>query len=578
MASTAPYPASLDNARHREDPLVRELVLQVARLPGGPAEYNRLLMTLDGLQRAPELLYLPDSRLAEAIRAWPAELRSFFAPAPLPEWVDPEKLKRAARIWEENSVSLLFVLFAASLPACYLLHRGISALYRTGKLAKRQYLAQRLYETGLMVDSVLDTDGLRIIEDEAEGRENLLVEALRKAGLENDWEWNPGRHAFVRRDGAPGGMEDGVRARLSEAARTLGRSTTGRRYVWGRGFLAARKVRFLHGYMRHMLMHPDPSTGVPEWDVRTLGVPVNQEDQAYTLLTFGLVMVRSLEKLGLRLSPEDREAFLHRWRLIGHLMGIEDGLMTDRWDEATALFEIIQAREAGRCPEGEVLTTTLVEFLEHLIPARWNLSRQLPVQFVGHFLGDKAGMLLSPELERRRVSLAGRLGFGVVRVAIRVYYVVRRFWFRVLPGIPSAVTREMHVLAEELIESCWSAFERNPFYVPRELTVWQRDPDATEAFVRRMRGWQVRMFDTILLSVALWILAGLLLFAAVVLAVFQAWMPAALSALGGLASAWGYGAVGHWWVEAVRSRRPVPPDSAGPPSVGPARRTVPRKP
>lgn len=546
--------------------MVRDLVLEVSRQAGGAAAYNRLLMALDWLQRAPELLYRPDSRLSETLREWSPGLREFFAPMPLPEWVDPAKLQRAARIWQGNSVSLLFVLFAASLPACYLLHRGIPALYRTGKLAKREYLAQRLYETGLMVDAVLDEEGLQIVEDHADGHEQVMVTALRQAGLEDAWRWAPDRGAFVRRDGAPGAMDEAARQRLGAVTRTLVRLTTGRQFLWGRGFLAARKVRFLHGYVRHMLMHPDPASGVPPWDEEALGLPVNQEDQAYTLLTFGYVMVEALGRLGLRLSLEDREAFLHRWRVVGHVMGVEDGLMTDRWDQAVALYQTIQAREAGRSPEGQALTSTLVGFLENVIPNRLNLSRQLPVQFVGYFLGPQAGLLLAPELEARRGELPGRLVFLLTRVAVRFYYLARSFWFRVVPGMPSAVSRELHVLAEELIESCWSGFERNPFYLPRDLTTWHRDPAASGDFVRRIRGWQVRLFDTILLSVVLWVLAGLLFLASVVLAVFGLWAPAALTGLGGLLSAWGYGVVGQWWVAAIRSQRPVPPDSkASPP-------------
>lgn len=47
------------------------------------------------------------------------------------------------------------------------------------------------------------------------------------------------------------------------------------------------------------------------WKVGEDGLPCNQEELAYTLLTFGYVFLRSMRKLGLGLSQADEEAFLH---------------------------------------------------------------------------------------------------------------------------------------------------------------------------------------------------------------------------------------------------------------------------
>ena len=129
----------------------------------------------------------------------PQKFTSYLDPAPIPDWVDEAKLARASELWEENMLAIIGVLYAASLPSCYLIAKGIPTLYATGKLGQHRYIYQRIYETGLMLDGVMERDGLRIITD----------------------------------------------VRPSSAPPTPGQPPPGKpqRYVWGRGFLAARKVR-----------------------------------------------------------------------------------------------------------------------------------------------------------------------------------------------------------------------------------------------------------------------------------------------------------------------------------------------
>jgi len=52
--------------------------------------------------------------------------------------------------------------------------------------------------------------------------------------------------------------------------------------------------------------------------------PISQLDMVLTqfgFMGFGLLVP---EKLGLSVSPEEQEGFIHFWRTVGHLLGIED--------------------------------------------------------------------------------------------------------------------------------------------------------------------------------------------------------------------------------------------------------------
>ena len=82
------------------------------------------------------------------------------------------------------------------------------------------------------------------------------------------------------------------------------------------------------------------------WDT-ALGTPINQEDLAFVLLTFAYLIPKGMETWGRKVPRDQKEAFLHLWRVVGHVMGVREDLMTDNLDEAAALYEQILARNAG---------------------------------------------------------------------------------------------------------------------------------------------------------------------------------------------------------------------------------------
>ena len=99
--------------------------------------------------------------------------------------------------------------------------------------------------------------------------------------------------------------------------------------------------------MRYMLTHPngaaaytaaheDPATiaeslaqPTTPWKTDTWGQPVNQEDLAYTLLTFAYLIPYGLERWGCRWTLAEKEAFLHLWKTAGYLLGVHPTLLTD---------------------------------------------------------------------------------------------------------------------------------------------------------------------------------------------------------------------------------------------------------
>ncbi len=520
--------ANLTRLRAIGDPPVDELVAHVLApdRPGGSErlQYNFMLDLADRILAAPSLRFVPDSHLNEALERLPAELRAYFSPAPAPPWVDADKLALGARLWQENMLAMLGVLYAYSLPACYLIGRGIPALYQTAKLREPRYLSQRIYETGLMLDAVMGPGGLRVVED-------LAPET---------------------------GSAD--------------------RYLWGRGYVTAKKVRFLHASMRYMLTHSgyrprETPTGdttdtlvesfsrqAPAWDAAKLGAPVNQEDLAYTLLTFGYALPKGLAHWGCVISDEQRDAFLHLWKVVGHVMGIQDELLTDDWDEARRLMDAIASRQALHSEDGVALTEALLGFLGDYMPHFLGLSQRTAALMMIDQLGlEDAKKILRPELVRAATRADRRAIYATARLVIKLFYKLRFVVMRRMPVVSGVFSELLDGSGHELLESWRGAYVRRPFYVPADATTWQAEHGATAAFVEALKAWRRQLFDALGVSIALLFLAVFALAALV-----PAWLLGTHASLWGTAivcAASGLGALAmmKWRLPAIFARRPTLP-------------------
>jgi hypothetical protein len=218
----------------------------------------------------------------------------------------------------------------------------------------------------------------------------------------------------------------------------------------GRGRLTIQKVRLMHAAIRRL------APLAAEWKSE-YGLPVNQEDLAGTLMSFSWIALDGLAKLGVELSDDDREAYIHSWNVTGHLLGIEDQLLPDSAAEAKALADAIAAHEFGPSPEGQQLAASLIQMLTHILPG--NVFDRVPQLLTSYFLGEKS----SAWLGLQPAPLAG-LASAPLRIAGTVF--------------GDAVTDSMAIrtLAEQvgklLIEAivlCERGGNRPGFQIPAEL-------------------------------------------------------------------------------------------------------------
>jgi hypothetical protein len=193
----------------------------------------------------------------------------------------------------------------------------------------------------------------------------------------------------------------------------------------GTGVQSAQKVRLMHATIRYKISHGQtPLRWNPAW-----GKPVNQEDLAYTLMTFSYVGVRSMETLGIKLTAEEREAYIHCWNIVGHAMGIQPGLLPANLSEAKLLFDTIKARQHGPNEDGRKLTAALIDGL--LAPTFSKIlpigGRTLPPVLIRKLIGDESADVLGVPRPNVATNLGGRIAVSAWRRAARRRYLLYRF-------------------------------------------------------------------------------------------------------------------------------------------------------
>jgi ER-bound oxygenase mpaB/B'/Rubber oxygenase, catalytic domain len=309
------------------------------------------------------------------------------AACPLPVWADRAKIARAEAIFMEQGVLSCTLLFCASLPECYVVPDLAEVLHTTGRLEQRT--EYRIRSTAAMIFPVMMAGGLT---DPAGGGVAQVV----KVRL---------IHAMVRHLILRGSPQDAMAA------------LEGKRKVLGAGVVPP--LLALHGAQN---MHQ--ALFAHGWKLGEDGLPCNQEELAYTLLTFGYVFLRGMRTLGVGLPRADEEACLHAWNVVGHIVGVQRELMAGSMDAAEALFERMQARGRAEpmAPDPRpALADALMRTMETLIPVR--IAKPFPVLLTRHLCGRAASKDLGLT---QRVSWLSRAVFALCMALIRAIDTVLR--------------------------------------------------------------------------------------------------------------------------------------------------------
>jgi hypothetical protein len=130
------------------------------------------------------------------------------------------------------------------------------------------------------------------------------------------------------------------------------------------GFETAVRVRLLHGSIRAWL-NKSPGFAEAYW-----GVPLDQTMLAMTLSLFDYLNLRSLTRMGVRLSQDDLRAHHHIWRYVGYVIGIDERLLTESLEEERELWSALVAHQTFPTLFGETYLRNMVDTIGGLLGAR----------------------------------------------------------------------------------------------------------------------------------------------------------------------------------------------------------------
>lgn len=159
----------------------------------------------------------------------------------------------------------------------------------------------------------------------------------------------------------------------------------------GKALASILKVRLQHAAIRWYI-----SSG-SDWDAESLGKPINQEDMAGTNLSFSLIVVRGLRKLGKFVPPVTAYNYICYWNKVGLLLGLAPELLPQSNKESFALEKNIRLRQFGASEEGIALTQSLLRYYE-------KATVDSPIEgfsktFINYLLGDKVSKLIGLEIK-----------------------------------------------------------------------------------------------------------------------------------------------------------------------------------
>lgn len=238
-----------------------------------------------------------------------------------------------------------------------------------------------------------------------------------------------------------GRLESQATRRLNETARFVQAvcRPSGTR-PFADGYQITLKVRLMHAQVRALCSRD------PRWKQGDWGLAINQHDMAGTVILFSYVVLSALRKLGMPISAREGEHYMHLWRWVGHLIGVDPELNCASEGEADRYAELVRATEAEPDDDSRALTRALLtaEVREAKTPRQLRVAKLRSMMghtFSRHLLGDElADQLAIGRTPMRhtgplwtRVISASSLVVDRVPLAERGALVVgTRYWDRVV--------------------------------------------------------------------------------------------------------------------------------------------------
>lgn len=190
----------------------------------------------------------------------------------------------------------------------------------------------------------------------------------------------------------------------------------------GAALATAQKLRLLHAGVRHVV-----GKKLPGYEER-FGVPLSQLDLVFTLMTFSVLVVDGVQRLGARWTQQEAEDYFYLWQMYGYLAGILPEFMPQTLEEGRDFCRAYEREfaTADANPAGVRLTRADLKMMRDLMPRwlKWLGLRPAPKIYLIRMLGKEGAL---------RVGVKGHPGSVLLQwIVLEIPAFLQRFFDGVL--------------------------------------------------------------------------------------------------------------------------------------------------
>lgn len=352
----------LDGLKGKADPPLDELVHEAAKQLDG---IRTILALFKRTMDSPRLTH-EELKKMQAEHLITQEIVTFFNrhdSVPQKPWISPSLIDAGGEFYRDRGVMGFLTLACASLPACYCWSDEAYLLGTTGRLERKDDVPRRLPETAKFV--------LDIATEDAFCPDGIAIHSSHKVRL---------MHSILR-----------FLIISKQAAIADGHDSPVER--------------------EHLSRETGTVFGHNWTDER--GAPISQELLIGTLLTFHYIVLRGFDLMGVEVSNEEKEAYLHRWNVVGYFLGVDQRVLSNlnTMQEAKTMFDLIMERNRNPSGDGSILEGALLDYMRSNIIDRVLGGRANPLIVIPR--------ILTRQLSGRETSQAISLKLGVVGTLLK---------------------------------------------------------------------------------------------------------------------------------------------------------------
>ncbi len=187
----------------------------------------------------------------------------------------------------------------------------------------------------------------------------------------------------------------------------------------GDGWKHTVRIRLVHAQMRRLIR----ASG--EWDEEAEGTPISGAHMALAATGFSAINLNAAKALGVRMTKEEADGFMHIWHFVNWLMGVPDELNFRTEEEGIHLRQVAKLCENSPGPMASAVANGYIDAVPELLgvtdpkkAARLlGFLRRVSRALIGHAAADQlgfpkqmtTGVLLLAKVQRRLKIVTSRL-------------------------------------------------------------------------------------------------------------------------------------------------------------------------